>query len=115
MTPSGRLHTLDPQDSLGRAAELIAAHDINQLPVIDEGHLLGFVTRAGIMHILEYRKEEVATATQEGTAKTPRTSQSQTGGGASAADKPRGEVEAPDHMGPNGLRSRAGASPLQRK
>lgn len=58
MTPADRLHTLAPDDSLGRASELIAAKDVNQLPVIDEGHLLGFVTRAGIMRILQLREEE---------------------------------------------------------
>jgi len=58
MTPAGRLYTLAPDDSLSRAAELIAANDVHQLPVIDEGHLLGFVTRAGIMRILQLRDEE---------------------------------------------------------
>jgi CBS domain-containing protein len=57
MTPAGRLHTLTPDDSLGRAVELIAENDIHQLPVVDEGHLLGFVTRAGIMRMLQFRDE----------------------------------------------------------
>jgi Zn-dependent protease len=58
MTPASGLHTLAPDDSLGRAAELMAAQDINQLPVIDEGHLLGFVTRGGVMRILQLREQE---------------------------------------------------------
>ena len=65
MTPVGHLHTLAPGDSLSRATELIAANDVNQLPVIDEGHLLGFVTRAGIMRILKFREGEDAGANKQ--------------------------------------------------
>jgi Zn-dependent protease len=62
MTPADRLHTLAPDDLLSRAADLIATNDINQLPVIDEGHLLGFVTRAGLMRMLQLREESAAAA-----------------------------------------------------
>ena len=55
MTPADRLYTLAPDDSLSRASELIATNDVNQLPVIDEGHVLGFVTRAGIMRMVQLR------------------------------------------------------------
>jgi hypothetical protein len=78
MTPASRLHTVRPDDSLGRAAELMAAHDINQLPVTDEGHLLGFVTRAGIMHILQYRQEEAGADRQEDRDKASRPPQART-------------------------------------
>jgi hypothetical protein len=79
MTPVAKLHTLAPDDSLSRAAELIAAHDVNQLPVIEEGHLLGFVTRAGIMRILQFRNEERAGANkQTGPETLPDTHESQT-------------------------------------
>lgn len=85
MTPAHRLHTLTPDDSLSRAAELIAENDVNQLPVIDEGHLLGFVTRGGIMRMLQLREgDDTATAEKADsgpppkpeaeTAGTPRTS-----------------------------------------
>jgi hypothetical protein len=65
MTPAGRLHTLTPDDSLSRAAELIGQNDVNQLPVIDEGHLLGFVTRAGIMRMLQLREGDDAAAVEK--------------------------------------------------
>jgi Zn-dependent protease len=59
MTPADRLHSLTPADHLSQASELMAAHNVNQLPVIEEGHLLGFVTRAGILRMLQLREEEV--------------------------------------------------------
>jgi Mg/Co/Ni transporter MgtE len=74
MTPADRLHTLAPNDPLSRAAELIAVNDFNQLPVIDEGHLLGFVTRAGILRMVQLREEEGAAQKTglEGTRGTDR-------------------------------------------
>jgi CBS domain-containing protein len=73
MTPTARLHTLAPDDSLSRASELIAANDVNQLPVIDEGHVLGFVTRAGIMRMVQLRGES-ADAREKAASGTARTS-----------------------------------------
>jgi hypothetical protein len=73
MTPADRLHTLTPDDSLSRAAELIAQNDVNQLPVIDEGHLLGFITRAGIMRMLQLREgDDTATAEKADSESPPK-------------------------------------------
>lgn len=77
MTPADRLHTLAPDDSLNRAAELIAENDVNQLPVIDEGHLLGFVTRAGIMRILQFREESSHAQEQSDSKRKPSKSEVQ--------------------------------------
>lgn len=77
MTPAGRLHTLTPDDFLSRAAELIAANDVHQLPVVDEGHLLGFVTRAGIMRILQFR-EDATDVTEKVELRKPIAQTSQT-------------------------------------
>jgi Zn-dependent protease/CBS domain-containing protein len=80
MTPADRLHTLAPADSLSRAAELIATHHVNQLPVIDQGHLLGFVTRAGIMRMLQFREDERADAIGKAQAEaTPGRPETQSG------------------------------------
>jgi len=57
MTPAHRLHTLAPDDSLNRAVELMAAANVNQLPVLEDGRLLGFVTRAGIIRVMQVRQE----------------------------------------------------------
>ena len=77
MTAADRLHTLSPDDSLSRAADLIAANDVNQLPVIDEGRLLGFVTRAGILRMLQLR-EESAGATDKAESGKPEATTSRT-------------------------------------
>jgi len=64
MTPVGNLHTLTPADNLRRALELIAGTNVHQLPVVDEGRLLGFVTRAGVMRVMQVH-EEVGVAPSE--------------------------------------------------
>jgi Zn-dependent protease len=53
MTPVHELHTVSPDDHLGRASELMATRNVHQLPVVEEGRLLGFVTRAGIIRVLQ--------------------------------------------------------------
>jgi Zn-dependent protease len=57
MTPASRLHTLTPNDNLSRAADLIASTNVNQLPVLEDGHLVGFVTRAGVIRAMQIRQE----------------------------------------------------------
>lgn len=57
MTPADRLHTVSPSDSLRRALDIIAANNVNQLPVMDGGRLLGFVTRTGIIRIMQVHEE----------------------------------------------------------
>ncbi len=57
MTPFGNLHALTPADNLRRALELIAGTNVHQLPVVEESGLLGFVTRAGIMRVMQVHEE----------------------------------------------------------
>jgi Zn-dependent protease len=57
MTAASRLFSLSPDDTLSVAADLIAAKNVNQLPVLDEGRLLGFVTRADVIRVLQVREE----------------------------------------------------------
>jgi predicted transcriptional regulator len=94
MTPASRLHTLAPDDLLSRASELIAAKNVNQLPVIDEGHLLGFVTRAGILRVLQLRDESAGAAEKVESSKpeatTSRTPQPSGGTQSLAAEDPLG-------------------------
>jgi hypothetical protein len=35
----------------------MARANVNQLPVLDEGHLVGFITRAGIVGVMKLREE----------------------------------------------------------
>jgi CBS domain-containing protein len=57
MTPAAKLHTLSPKDDAFQAFHLMTEHDIHQLPVLDDSVLLGFVTRADVMRLLQTRSE----------------------------------------------------------
>ncbi len=58
MTPREKLYLVDPQDSLTRALELMAQHDVHQLPVVDrERTFLGFVTRSDVLRLIQIRTE----------------------------------------------------------
>jgi Zn-dependent protease/CBS domain-containing protein len=70
MTPADRLVTIGPGATLQQAAELLAQHDIDQLPVVDDGRPVGVITRAEIMR--EFRIREAleitnGTGTQQAT------------------------------------------------
>lgn len=49
MTPTARLMTLAPEQDATLALELIAAHDLSQLPVLQNGALVGLVRREDIL------------------------------------------------------------------
>lgn len=53
MTPADHLISVEDTDDLGHAAELMAQSNVHQLPVLDDGRLLGFVTRSDVIRVLE--------------------------------------------------------------
>jgi CBS domain-containing protein len=57
MTPRERLHTVAPDDDLVHALELMATHDVHQLPVIDNYDFIGFVTRADVIRRIQLKAE----------------------------------------------------------
>jgi Zn-dependent protease len=57
MTPREQLHTIASDDELMSALELMAAHDIHQLPVIDGFAFSGFVTRADVIRRIQVKAE----------------------------------------------------------
>jgi Zn-dependent protease len=57
MTPRDRLVTLPPSASAVNALELLARHDINQIPVIEEGHVVGLVQRGDLLTWLALHEE----------------------------------------------------------
>jgi len=57
MTPRQRLQVVSPSDDLAKAAELMAALDVHQLPVMEDGCFLGFVTRSDIIGLVQIRGE----------------------------------------------------------
>jgi Zn-dependent protease/CBS domain-containing protein len=63
MTPREKLHQVDVQDDISQALETMAKENINQLPVIEFGRFVGFVTRADVLRLMQVRSELGATGT----------------------------------------------------
>ncbi len=57
MTPKDRLIVLSPQDSVAQALEVLSDNDLNQLPVVDNGRLVGMVTRSHVIKVMQVREE----------------------------------------------------------
>ncbi|MDO8614495.1 MAG: site-2 protease family protein [Dehalococcoidia bacterium] len=57
MTPREKLYTVSAQDDLTQALEMMATHDIHQLPVMEGRTFLGFVTRADVLRLIQIRTE----------------------------------------------------------
>jgi CBS domain-containing protein len=57
MTPREKLHQVDVQDDISQALETMAKENINQLPVIELGRFVGFVTRADVLRLMQVRSE----------------------------------------------------------
>jgi Zn-dependent protease/predicted transcriptional regulator len=55
--PIDRVHTVSPETPLEQALELMARDDVNQLPVISNGKLLGVISRSDVLQILQTRAE----------------------------------------------------------
>jgi Zn-dependent protease/CBS domain-containing protein len=57
MRPLDRLRTVTPDTAVSDALTTMARDDVNQLPVVDHGHLEGIVSRGQIMRLLQARSE----------------------------------------------------------
>ncbi|HNQ55142.1 MAG: CBS domain-containing protein [Methanothrix sp.] len=55
---SRNLHEVGPDDSIEEAAGIMTRHRINRLPVVEDGRLVGIVTRGDIISGLGMRHEE---------------------------------------------------------
>jgi len=60
MRPLQSLHPVSPEISAGDALELMGRENINQLPVVANGHLEGVVTRSYLVHLWQVRREMMA-------------------------------------------------------
>lgn len=56
MIPLERLHAVSPQQNLNDVLPLMANRDINQVPVVQNGMLVGVLTRDAIIRTLEVRR-----------------------------------------------------------
>lgn len=50
------LLTLGPNDSLDRAIKIIAEHNVNRLPVVKDGRVVGIITRADIIAVFSGKR-----------------------------------------------------------
>jgi Zn-dependent protease/CBS domain-containing protein len=57
MRPLDQLHAVTPDTPVTEAMEIMAREDVNQLPVVKDGHVEGFISRAGILRLLLTRAE----------------------------------------------------------
>lgn len=57
MSQSQKLVTLSPQDDMGKAVQAMAVDDLNQLPVVQEGKLVGLLSRSNVIRFLQVREE----------------------------------------------------------
>ena len=55
MVPSADVHTVLPDTSVLEAMRLMQEHDVNQLPVLDDGRLVGMLTRGDVLKRLELK------------------------------------------------------------
>lgn len=57
MIPVDRLHIVSPQQSLNDVLPLMAGRDVNQLPVVQDGRLVGVLSRDAIVRYMEVRRD----------------------------------------------------------
>ena len=57
MLPLTKLHAVGPSSALTEALETMGREDVNQLPVMNNGHLDGIVSRRHILRLLQNRVE----------------------------------------------------------
>ena len=57
MTPANQLATVSPSDSIEDALHLLAARDVNQLPVLRGRDFLGVIARADILAFIKVRQD----------------------------------------------------------
>jgi len=51
------LHAVKPDDDLNTAMQAIAQYDLNQVPVLNQGKLVGILTRANVINFLQLKRE----------------------------------------------------------
>jgi CBS domain-containing protein len=57
MKPLERIHSVRPETPVMHAMEMMAREDVNQLPVVSDGHLAGILSRAHVLELLRSKSE----------------------------------------------------------
>jgi|CXWL01.1.fsa_nt_gi Zn-dependent protease len=71
MTPASKLHTVAPNETLLTVLQLMATHDVNQLPVVEGRGLVGMLTRADVMRYVQLRQDLGETPSDPPAAAAP--------------------------------------------
>ncbi|HKS74754.1 MAG TPA: site-2 protease family protein [Terriglobales bacterium] len=53
MRPLAKVHTVSPETPALQALQVMGQEDINQLPVVSDGHLVGLFSRSHVVHFLQ--------------------------------------------------------------
>jgi Zn-dependent protease len=69
MIPVDRLHVVSPQQNLNDVLPMMAGRDVNQLPVVQNGQLVGLLSRDAILRFLEIRRNLGLETAQQGNNK----------------------------------------------
>jgi CBS domain-containing protein len=56
MTPAKELKTLAPDDKASTAMERLSEHGVNQIPIVEDGRVVGLVSREDILTWLALRR-----------------------------------------------------------
>ena len=57
MRPLGQVRAFSPDTPVAEAMEMMAREDLNQLPVMRDGSIEGFISRGGVLRLLQTRAE----------------------------------------------------------
>ncbi len=56
MIPADRLHAISPTQNLNDVLSLMGSHDVNQLPVVENGRVVGILSRDAIIRYIEVHR-----------------------------------------------------------
>jgi CBS domain-containing protein len=57
MTPREKLYTVDVREDVTEAMLIMARENVHQLPVMEAGLFVGFITRADVLRLMQLRSE----------------------------------------------------------
>jgi CBS domain-containing protein len=57
MTPRSRLHTVGPDEDMTAVLQLMAQHDVNQVPVVWGREIVGMLERGDVMRFIQVRRD----------------------------------------------------------
>ena len=56
MTPFEKLRTVAPQDEASAVLQLMSETDVNQVPVVVRNRIIGIISRADILRLIQVRR-----------------------------------------------------------